>query len=142
MIPAFPQVCDALVASLRQVLGADVVFDGIPVQQVGAAGVAVGATREDTSSGFAARPSDLAGGISESLTITCLAWSGDGRTVFKPHRDAVGATMLAVIAVVDADRTLGGVVDTAEVTGGTWQQEQTGEGVLVTCEFQITVQTY
>ena len=142
MIPIFPQVCDALTLSLGQVLGADVVFDGPPVRDVGSSGLAIGATREDTSAGFSAEASDLAGGVSEGLTITCLAWSGSGDVVFKPARDRVGDIVTATTTRIAADRTLGGVVDTADVTGGTWMQEQTGEGALVTCEFRIFVQQY
>jgi hypothetical protein len=142
MIPTFPKVCDALMTSLGQVLGADVVFDGPPVRDVGSSGLAIGATREDTSAGFSAEPSDLSGGISESLTVTCLAWSGSGDVIFKPARDRVGEIVTATTNRIAADRTLGGAVDSADVAGGTWLQEQTGEGALVTCEFRVTVQKY
>jgi hypothetical protein len=123
-------------------LGADLVFDGPPVQNVGSSGLSIGATRGDDTTSFSAQASDLASGISESLTITCLAWSGSGDTVFKPARDRVGDIVTATTTRIAADRTLGGVVDTADVTGGTWQQDQTGEGALVTCEFRIFVQKY
>ena len=142
MILAFPAVCDALTASLSQVLGADSVYDGPSVQDIGSSGLAIGATREDTSAGFSAEASDLAGGVSEGLTITCLAWSGSGDVVFKPARDRVGDIVTATTNRIAADRTLGGAVDTADMTGGTWMQEQTGEGALVTCEFRIVVQKY
>jgi len=70
VILSFPAVCDALMSSLSQVLGADRVFDGPPVQSVGSSGLAIGATREDTSAGFSAEAADLAGGLSEGLTVT------------------------------------------------------------------------
>jgi hypothetical protein len=142
VIPVFPQVCDALVASLSQVLGADLVFDGPPVRDVGSFGLAIGATREDVSSSFSAEASDLAGGVSEGLTITCLAWSGSGDTVFKAARDRVGDIFSATTARIAADRTLGGAVDMVDIVGGTWMQEQSGEGALVTLEFRIFVQAY
>jgi hypothetical protein len=142
MIPTFPQVCDALVASFGQVLGPDLIFDGPPVRDVGASGLAIGATRDDDTTAFVAVPSDLASGITEGLTIVCLAWSGSGSTVFKPARDEVGGILTAVATRLVADRTLGGVVDTADLSGGTWTQEQTGAGGLVTCEFKITVQKF
>jgi len=62
--------------------------------------------------------------------------------VFKPARDQVGDIVTATTDRIAADRTLGGVVSTADVTGGIWQQEQTGEGALCTCEFRILVQQY
>ena len=142
MIPVFPEVCDALVTSLRLVLGADSVFDGPPVQAVGSSGLSIGATRGDDTTSFSASASDLAGGVSESLTVTCLAWSGSGDVVFKPARYRVGDIVTTTTTRIAADRTLGGVVDTADVVGGTWMQEQTGEGALVTCEFRIFVQQY
>jgi hypothetical protein len=142
MILAFPEVCDALTQSMGLVLGADVVFDGPPVRDVSPYGLAIGATREDDTSSFVAAASDLAGGISESLTVTCLAWSGSGDTVFKPARDQVRDIVAAVSMQLQVDRTLAGAVSTADITGGTWAQEQTGEGALVTCEFRINVQQY
>ena len=142
MILSFPEVCDALTASMGQILGKDVVFDGPPVRDVGTSGLAIGATREDDTSSFAAQAADLAGGISESLTITCLAWSGSGDTVFKPARDQVRAIVAAVSVQLQADPTLGGAVDTSDITGGTWTQEQTGEGALVTCEFRIATRQF
>lgn len=142
IVLAFPDVCDALTASLGQALGVDAVFDGPPPRLVGLAGLAVGATRQDVSSDFTADPADLGGATTESIVIACLAWSADGRVVFKPHRDAVRAIVVAAEEQLAADRTLGGVVDTCDVTGGTWMQEQTGEGALVTCEFRISVRRF
>lgn len=142
IIVAFPDACDALTASLGQALGADNVFDGPPPRLIGLSGLAVGATREDVSSDFTVDPADLSGGTAEGISITCLAWSADGRVVFKPHRDAVRALVVAAETRIAADRTLGGAVDTCDVTGGTWTQEQTGEGALVTCEFRISLRRF
>jgi len=142
VITSFPAVCDALVTAMGQVLGTDVVFDGTPVRDVGPSGLAIGTTREDVSSAFSASAADLGGGLSEGLTVTCLAWAGSGDTVFKAARDRVGEIVTATTNRITADPTLGGVVDTADVSGGIWQQEQTGEGALVTCEFRILVQQY
>lgn len=139
---AFPEVCDALTGVLGQALGAERVLDGPPARMVGASGLAVGATREDVSSEFQAPAADMAGGVGEDITVTCLAWSGSGGVVFKPHRDAVRDILTAAEATLSVDRTLGGVVDTAYLTGGVWTQEQTGEGAVVTCEFRISARRF
>jgi hypothetical protein len=139
---AFPEVCDALTAAFSLALGADNVFDGPPAQMVRASGLAIGATREDVSSEFSSPPAGLDGTVGEDITVTCLAWSGGGDVVFKPHRDAVNTIMTAVAEQLAADRTLGGVADTAYMTGGTWMQEQTGDGALVTCEFRIVINRF
>lgn len=138
---AFPTACDALVALVTPTAGVDV-FDGPPARMPGTAGLAVGATREDITSEWVAPATDLGGGFGEDLTVTCLAWSGSGDVVFKPHRDAVGAVVEAVTAALRADPTVGGTVATAAVTGGTWTQEQTGEGALVTCEFRVYLRRF
>jgi hypothetical protein len=109
---------------------------------VRASGLAIGATREDVSSEFSSPPAGLDGTVGEDITVTCLAWSGGGDVVFKPHRDAVNTIMTAVAEQLAADRTLGGVADTAYMTGGTWMQEQTGDGALVTCEFRIVINRF
>jgi hypothetical protein len=114
------------------------VLDGPAVNYVGTAGVAVGATREDVAVDWSTRPGDLAGDSRQTLPITCLAWSGSGSTSFAPHRTTVAAILTAIEAELAADRDLGGVVSTAWITGGTWMQEQTGSGALVTCEFRVT----
>lgn len=138
---AFPAACDALVTAFRPVVGVDV-FDGPPAQLPGTTGIAVGATREDIVSEWVAPNVDLGGGIGEDLTVTCLTWSGSGGVVFKPHRDAVRSVVETVIATLHADPTVGGAVDTAAVLGGSWTQEQTGEGALVTCEFRLYLRRF
>lgn len=139
---AFPALCDALTASFGAALGADRAFDGPPARFAGSSGLAIGATREDVSSEFQAPPSGLDGASGEDVTVTCLAWSGDGSTEFKRHRDAVRDILAAAEARLAVDRTLGGAVDTAYLTGGTWLQEQTGEGALVSCEFRISARRF
>lgn len=142
MILAFPDVCDALYRIMSLALGADAVFDGPPAAMPGSSGLAIGATREDTTSDFAAPPAGLSGATSEDLTVTCLAWAGSGDVVFAPMRDRVREITQAVATGITADPTLGHVVDRAEITGGTWMQEQTGEGALVTLEFRVVCTTY
>lgn len=142
MILAFPAVCDVLATRLTTSLGAASVFDGPPARMPGLSGIALGTTREDVSSDFTADPAGLSGVTAEGFSITCLAFAGGGGVVFKPMRDRVREIVVAVADAVAADLTLGGAVDTAEITGGTWLQEQTGEGALVTCEFQIAVRTF
>jgi hypothetical protein len=138
---AFPEACDALVAAFSQASGIDV-FDGPPARLPGSRGIAVGAAREDVSSEWLAPAVDLGGGFGEDLTVTCLAWSGGGGVVFKPHRDAVRGLLDVVVATLGADPTIGGAVDAATLTGGTWTQEQTGEGALVTCEFRVSLRRF
>lgn len=142
MILTFPDVCDALYRVAGLALGADAVFDGPPASMPGSSGLAIGATREDTASDFAAPPAGLSGATAEDLTVTCLAWSGSGDVVCKPMRDRVREIVATLADGIATDPTLDGVVDRAEITGGTWMQEQTGEGALVTLEFRIACQTY
>jgi hypothetical protein len=142
MILAFPQICDALTTLMNNALGATRVFDGPQVRQVGPSGVAIGATREDVSSEFTSDSSSLGGDVNQGTTITCLAWAGGGGTVFKPYRDTVRDIVTAASDAIAADRTLGGVVSTADLTGGVWMQEQTGEGAVVTCEFRVYVRKF
>lgn len=150
MSTAFAAIADALVAAFgravtplndtRTAAGTSPigVLDGPAVEYVGSAGVAVGATREDVIADWAVRPADLAGDSRLTLPITCLAWSGSGSTAFGPHRTVVAAVLAAIEAELATDRDLGGVVSTAWITGGTWMQEQTGAGALVTCEFRVS----
>jgi hypothetical protein len=142
MIPSFPDVCDALTTALGQTIGSSNVYDGPPAQFIGSSGLAIGATREDVSSEFTSSPAGLGGASDQDLTVTCLAWSGGGGVIFKPHRDTVGGIVAATTNRISTDPSLGGVVDTCEVTGGTWAQEQTGEGALVTCEFRVNVRKF
>jgi hypothetical protein len=138
----FPVVSDALVAKLTIALGTSLVFDGPPSRYVGSTGVAVGATREDMSSEVNFNAADLGGGLNQELSVHVLAWSGSGDTTFKKHRDNVAALIQIVIDTVAGDRSLGGVVSTSDVTSGTWMQEQTGDGALVTCEITIYVRKF
>lgn len=140
---AFPAVCDALTAAFGLALGdPQQVFDGPPTQYVGLAGVAVGATRQDVASEFLTPPAGLDGASGEDVTVACMAWSGGGDTVFKPHRDAVLGFLTACDRQLAVDRSLGGVVDAAFMAGGTWTQDQTGSGALVTCEFRINIRKF
>lgn len=138
----FPEACDTLVAAFKQATGADI-FDGPPARMPSSTGVAVGATREpDVTSEWQAPSTDMGGGYGEDLTVVCLAWSGGGGVVFKPYRDQVRDLLELVVAALAADRTLGGSVSTVDLTGGTWTQEQTGEGALVTCEFRVHLRRF
>lgn len=140
---AFPAVCDALTAAFTRALGSgSQVFDGPPTQYVGLAGVSVGATREDISSEFTAPPAGLDGASGEDIVVSCLAWSGSGSTTFKPHRDVVLGYLAGIEAELAIDRSLAGAVDAAFLTGGTWTQNQTGSGALVTCEFRVTCRRF
>lgn len=138
----FPAVCDALTSKLGFLLGTPSVYDGPPARFVGSSGVAIGATREDVSSEYSASPASLDGDTSEGVTVACLAWSGGGGTVFKPHRDIVRAIVDTVSTLIVSDPSLGGVCDTSDITSGVWMQEQTGDGALVSCEFRIVIRRF
>lgn len=150
MSTAFAEIADALTATFQAAvrslneernaagLASVAVYDGPSTSYVGSVGVAVGATREEVAAEWTTRPGDLAGDSRLTLPIVCLIWSGSGSTVFNPHRSTVAAVLAAIDAELAADRSLGGVVSTAWITGGTWAQEQTGSGALVTCEFRVT----
>jgi hypothetical protein len=137
----FPAACDALVAAFAQATGGDV-FDGPPARLPGSSGVAVGTAREDAASEWTASAAGLDGRADEDVIVTCLAWSGGGGVVFKPHRDTVRGLLELAEQGLAADRSLGGAVDTAYLTGGSWTQEQTGEGALVTCEFRVNLHRF
>jgi hypothetical protein len=148
---AFGPMTDALVAATRRAVaplnptrttGPITVLDGPAVDYVGTAGVAIGATREDIAAEWSNAPGDLAGGSRLTMPITCLAWSGSGSTPFAPHRATVVAVLNAIEAELAADRSLAGAVSAAWITSGTWTQEQTGAGALVTCEFRVTCQRF
>lgn len=142
MIYAFPGIVDALTSLLGQTLGGSNVYDGPPAAFVKSSGLSIGATREDVSSEFTQSPVALFGGPDESITVACLAWSGGGGTVFKPHRDTVRSIMSTVGDLISGNPSLGGVCDISDITGGSWTQEQTGEGALVTCEFRIVARRF
>jgi hypothetical protein len=138
---AIPQVLDALVAALRLALPAVDVFDGPQSGAVGGEGIAVGTSREDNSVEFTWPAADLAGGDAEHATIACLVWSGSGDSTYQAARQRVAVLLDAVAAALAANRTLGGAVSSAWITGGVWQQ-QAVTGVLVTCEFQVEIDTF
>lgn len=132
-----PGVFDTLTAAMVGAFGPGLVFDGPPAKYVDSKGVALGATRDSESVPWFAPPSDLGGASGEEFSIPCLAWAGWGQITFKPLRDDVAVFLTVAEELLAADRTIGGSVSTAWITGGTWLQEQTGTGALVTCEFRI-----
>lgn len=136
---AIPAVLDALVAAFRAAPGvsADSVFDGPETAAVRIEGIAVGMSVEDRAVEFTWSYADPGGGDREHGVVSCVAWSGSGDTSFQPHRDRVAELLSAAAAGLAVDRTLGGAVSTAWITGGAFTQEQTGSGALVTAEFRV-----
>lgn len=139
---AVPEVLDALVTAWRNAqdlagLRPDQVYDGPSVSYVGTEGVAVGASREDNAVEFTYPAAGL-GSAADRFTITCLAWSGSGDPTMKPRRARVDAILDALEQRLAEDRTLGGVVSQAWITGGSLVQEQ-NRGALVTAEFRVSV---
>ncbi|HLS44289.1 MAG TPA: hypothetical protein VK045_02535 [Ornithinicoccus sp.] len=140
-----PAVLDTLVARWTATppagLRPDQVFDGPPAGgYVGTEGLAVGASIDDDDVvAFTRAISDLRGGPREQYPVTCLIWCGSGDTATKPRRDRVAAILDALEQTLLDDPTLGGAVSRAWLTGGAFQQRQTGRGVLVTATFQVDI---
>lgn len=135
---AIPAVLDALTDLFRTSLPGVPVFDGPAADYAGTEGASVGASAEDVAIEFDLPAAGLVS-TGERDTVTCMVWSGSGATVFKPHRDRVNEMLRAVIDGLDRDPTLGGVVSTADPSGGMFAQQQTGRGALVVAELRVTV---
>lgn len=137
---AIPEVLDALVTLWRSAdnlagLRPDQVYDGPPITYLGTEGVSVGASRKDDSVEFTL-PSAGLGSTGDRFTISCMAWSGSGDTAMKPRRDRVNEILDGLERYLEQDRSLGGVVDTAWIVGGSFSQEQ-NRGALVVADFRI-----
>lgn len=135
---AIPAVLDALVLAVSAALPGVQVFDGPAADYAGTEGVSVGASTEDVAVEFEFPAAGLVTS-GERDTVTCMVWSGSGGTVFKPHRDRCNELLAAVVAAVDRDPTLGGVVSDSGASGGMFSQQQTGRGALVVAELRVTV---
>lgn len=134
-----PEACDAyyraLVAS-PDLVGVTV-FDGPAALDAGDEGIAVAATREDVAATFAVTASDMASDGANQVSIASLVWVRTGDTTFSTARARASQLFRFAAAALAADRTLGGAVSTAWVTGGNFHQEQSGKGALVVVEFRI-----
>jgi hypothetical protein len=135
---AIPAALDALTAIFRVALPGVPVFDGPAAEYAGTEGASVGASAEDVAIEFDLPAAGLVT-TGERDTVTCMVWSGSGGTVFKPHRDRCDEMVRAVVAALDADPTLGGIVSTAGVSGGMFAQQQTGRGALVVAELRVSL---
>lgn len=145
-----PAVYPALVARWKLAaasmdLAQSQILDGPAVTYAGTEGVAVGATADDTTAEFDFPPGAL-DGDAERTVIPCLAWAGWGDTTFGTLRDRVNLILTTIRADLAADRTIGGTVSTAWITGGNFRQDHVVEtvdgtpqyfGALVMCEFRI-----
>lgn len=69
----------------------------------------------------------------ERGSVPCSAWAWDGGTDLAPHRVTVGGLIDPFVAAIEADRTLGGLLDPgwfAEVTGLRLREAQTSKGAI------------
>lgn len=138
-----PDAYDYLVAAWKTACGqvglaAGQVLDG-PPGEYNQEGAAVGATVTDTRAEFAYQPEGLDGdGFSERAVIPCMIWSGwSGTATVTQLRDRVRTIYQQILDDLARDRSLGGAVVGAAVTGGEIDQVRSGRGALVTCEFRI-----
>ena len=135
----YPALCDGLVAVLKvwPDLAGVSVLDGPSTEYAGNEGIAVGASREDIAGEFAVNASDMSSDGSGTHSLTSTVWVRTGDTTFSAARTRCGQLYTAAAAGLASDRTLKGAVSTAWVVGGSFDQMQTGSGVLVFVEFRI-----
>lgn len=130
---AVPECIDGLVnrARLNAELGGGglQILDGPEVQWPQNDFLAVGLGPEDLSmlsSRTAAGPESQ----TDRGDVICLIRSYSGDPAPKTRRDRVYGLLAALQADIDADPTLGGHVDHAEVTGHTWVPTPTTNGIV------------
>jgi hypothetical protein len=78
----------------------------------------------------------------ETFTVRCQINSFTGDNDLKPRRDRVSQIYGGLVALVDADRSLGGVIvppGYAEIGNFTWSQDPYEDGSAVSCVFDISV---
>lgn len=135
----YPALCDNFVATLSTWpdLAGVTVLDGPSVNYAGNEGIAIGASREDIAGEYAVNASDMASDGAGTLSLTSTVWVRTGDTTFTAARSRCGQLYSATAAALASDRTIDGAVSTAWIVGGSFDQMQTGNGVLVFVEFRI-----
>lgn len=138
-----PVAVDALVAVLRAAptLSGVRVFDGPEAVWPDAELVAVGLSPEDLTVTSTRTPRGLRA-TRDSADVICLARSWAGDTLVKPRRDRAFALYDAVVALVEADPTLGGACSHSEVTGAAYMPAQTRTGVVVDVVFVVQARIF
>lgn len=123
------------------------VLDGPAVTFMELTGIAVGARLEDLmqltapvpAAQFTVPASGHSSQTGSTTGFSSTVWSGSGDTVFGPDRAKSEALFELAATVLDADRTLRGSVSTAWITGGSFMQRQTDDGVFCAFEFRIDI---
>jgi hypothetical protein len=142
-------VLDALVDAARVGIPAEqlvTVEDGQPSRINDPDVLVIGWSPNAPSAEFDQEPSDEGGGRSEDMVIACLA------SALRGESDEIGARevrarcveLLDLLeAVLDADPTLGGVVQRAELgMRGALDQARTKKGLSASTEFTVLAETY
>lgn len=146
-----PTVVPAVVDYLVTLFTANVpdgvkVFDGPPVvDDVPPDFVCVAyADEEEASAVDGSREESPFGNGSyyETFTVRCQINSFTGDAKLKPRRDRVSLIYGGLVALIDADRTLGGVIvppGYGEIGSFTWSQDPYEDGTAVSAVFDISV---
>lgn len=139
-----PAAIDALLARLRVRAGlAGVqILDGPEAAWPENEFVAVGLSPEDLTVPSTRSPAGP-GSTLQVGDIVCLARSGSGDTALGPRRRRVFALVDEVVAELDADPSLDGAVDHAEVTGSLYTPVLSKRnGVLADVVFTVQVRAF
>lgn len=139
-----PAVVDALVVRLNAAPAVTVaVFDGpeadwsTSVQDL----LAVGLSPENFANPSVREPAGLRGSR-ESVDVTCLARAWGGSSRIKTVRDRAYELLGAATVVVEADRTLGGVCKSVQVTGSIYLPMRAAQGLLVDVVFTVRARQF
>lgn len=96
----------------------------------------------DEGSGVETTVSYDVGSSQEASDVLCMVSSWGGDTDLVARRFRADALLDAMAAEVAADRTLGGAVTLAEITGHAWDQYQAKGGCQVTVEVTVHVEAF
>jgi hypothetical protein len=140
-------VLDALVAAARVGMPDEVeVVDGPPLKINDPDVVILGWSPTAPSVDIDQEFSDVGGGRSERLVIACVASAlrGEGDEISTSEVRSRCVELLDLLeAVLDADPTLGDVVQRAELgTAGALDQANTAKGLSASIEFTVLAETY
>jgi hypothetical protein len=120
-----------------QISQGTMILDGPSPFDTGAAGIAVGASLEDPSGEFAIEKAAVQGDGRQRFTLRCIAWALSGETVWQKSRNKCTDIVRIAEATLATDRTMMGTVSSAFMVGGSFAQQMSDVGNLVTCEFRI-----
>jgi hypothetical protein len=142
-------VLDALVDAVRVGIPAEelvTVEDGQPSRINDPDVLVIGWSPNAPSAEFEQESSDVGGGRSEDMVISCLASAlrGESDEISAREVRARCVELLdLLVAVLDDDPTLGGVVQRAEFgMSGALDQARTKQGLSASIEFTVLAETY